>query len=87
MPRQYTTPHMTNKHREALFRDGTCPYCNTASVTSETKVVKLRNGKWYDKAKYRCQVCGAMGTFRHKVVESSKGEREDNRKGTTTGGR
>lgn len=69
MPRHgpHTTPHMTNKHREAMFASGECPYCHATTITSEERQVKLRNGKWYNEAKYTCGECGAIGAFREMV--------------------
>ena len=58
MPRHYTSPRLSDKQRLALFRDGKCPYCNTACITTESRVVKYRPKK-QEVVVYRCGVCGA----------------------------
>lgn len=60
MPRHgpHTTPHMTNKHRLDLFREGKCPYCNAICITKESKVANYRPKK-QEVMVYKCGVCGA----------------------------
>lgn len=70
MPRHgpHTTPHMTDKHREAAFASGHCPYCLATDIQVSAAPRQLSQYH-YEEKKYTCQVCGAMGTFRRTVRE------------------
>ncbi|MDD2246405.1 MAG: hypothetical protein PHC39_04920 [Proteiniphilum sp.] len=60
MPRQHTSPIISDTKRLQRFQEGTCPYCGSVEIAVDTRLSKTSQHYHVVKT-YTCQQCGATG--------------------------